>query len=371
MAKDNSERVLVLTGGHAATTALAFAQEFFDRPNLKGVKLHWIGSNRSVEARRLPGIEHNIFPKLAIEVHQIHAGRIQRQFTRHSIPTLLKIPVGCAEAFLLLWRIKPQAVLSFGGYAGFPVVLSAWLLNIPVVLHEQTVATGLANKISAFFARKVAISHEESRSFFPGERVVITGNPMLSQIRKVAPKKKLNSPPVVFITGGSRGSQIINKTIEESLPRLLKHYVVVHQTGHIDFDHYSKLKKHMGKLAVSYEVYATIDPLLMGQFYERADIYVGRSGANTVTELLSVKRPAILIPIPWTRYNEQLKNAQKAKDAGVATIIPQERLTADLLVATIGSIVKNWSSIIKQINIPTDRNESASSNLVNLVAKYL
>jgi len=143
---------------------------------------------------------------------------------------------------------------------------------------------------------------------------VVIGNPVMTQIREVFPKDKLSSPPVIYITGGSRGSKVLNEAVIPILPLLLNDFYLIHQTGELDYRLFQqKVKKLPAKIEKKYEVYATIDPMQVDGIYRRADMIVSRAGANTVAEIMLTKRPAILIPIPFSYLDEQMKNALLAK----------------------------------------------------------
>ena len=358
---------LVLTGGHAATAALATVLELKKRK--KGMTLHWIGTRRAVEGKNTKTLESSVLPKLGVKFHNIISGRLQRKFTFWTIPSLLKIPIGFIQAFSLLARIKPKAVLSFGGFASVPVVFAAWLMRIPVVIHEQTSAAGLANKISSKFASKIALARKESLKFFSKEKTMVVGNPILPEVAKIKPKNKVGKPPVVFVTGGSRGSQIINESVFEVLPRLLEKYMVVHQTGDLGHEKSKSLKEVLDKDTKNrYEPVSVIDPTKVHEVYKRADVVVARGGANTVAEIMSTRRPSILIPIPWSYEKEQEKNARLAQRLGLAEILKQEDLSGKTLLEALEKVIKNWPKMVVKEG---SRDKKASKKLVDIVEGYL
>ena len=326
---------VVLTGGHAATTALSVIEEIVRRGNRRQANkwdLYWIGTKRAFEGSRAHSLEYEIIPSKGVTFHSIISGRFQKKFTFWTIPSLLKIPVGFIHAAFLLIKIRPKVVVSFGGFAAYPVVVISWIFGIPVVLHEQTAAVGRANRYSAFFARKICIARESSRKYFPKGKTVHTGNALMSQIWEVPPRKVVSKPPVIFVFGGSRGSVFLNDLVLGKLTHLLSKYYVVHQVGHQDF---ARVRRHRGelpaKLCERYEIYKTIDPMQVDGVYKRADVVVARGGANTVDEIMATKRPSVLVPIPWSAYDEQTKNAQFAVEFGVAVILPQESASPDSL----------------------------------------
>jgi UDP-N-acetylglucosamine--N-acetylmuramyl-(pentapeptide) pyrophosphoryl-undecaprenol N-acetylglucosamine transferase len=367
MRKHDNSIPLVLCGGHAATTALAtiYALRTLETSVLH-FDLHFIGASTAIEGKKVATLEQKVFPGLGVRLHAIYSGKLSRRFSIWAIVSFCKIPFGFIHAFFLLLLIRPKAILSFGGYSALPLVIVGKLLGISTVLHEQTLAVGLANKVSGFFVDRVALARRESTIYFPKNKCIVVGNPLQPSILKVSPKTHIGKPPVLFIMGGSRGSQIINSVIKALLPKLTG-FEIYHQTGSLDFDSFSSLA------SAQYHPYSFIDPQEIGSFYEKADIIIGRSGANTVSELLQVKRPSILIPIPWTRFDEQTKNALYAKSFGVARIIHQDDLTVERLYKAILSIESQWKTIVKSMgdtSITHDRDASIqlAKLLVSLVS---
>ncbi len=363
------KKKIVLTGGHAVTTALAVVEELAKKGGKESFwDIYWIGARRAVEGKKVPTLGAAIFPKMGVSFHPIFAGRLQRKFGFWTIPSLIKIPIGFLHALVLLLRIRPQIIISFGGFAAFPVVLMGWFLKIPIIIHEQTAVVGRANKFSAPFARKIAIARPESIKFFPRKKCVLVGNPVLPEIIEVPPKDKPGDPATIYITGGSLGSQSINRVVEEILEELLKKFIVVHHTGFLDFEKFKELKDSLPQdLSKNYEVYSIIDPTEIDGVYRRADIVISRAGANTVSEIVLVKRPAILIPLPFSFQDEQTKNAQSASRQGIARVLKQKDLTADKLLSEIEEIYENWEKIVKSIKIKPNPDIKAASRLVDLI----
>lgn len=363
---------ILLTGGHGATTAIAVVEELSRRMAEKRLSIYWIGAKRAIEGKNVPTIESSIFPKLGVTSHSINAGRLQRKFNLWTIPSLAKVPLGFISAAYLLILIRPNIVLSFGGYAAFPVVFVAWLLGIPVVLHEQTIAAGLANKFSVPFAKKIALARSESIKYFPSAKVKVVGNPVRTQIARISPKVKISVPPTIFVTGGSRGAVTLNSLIEPIIGQILEKFHLIHQTGAIDFARFEKIKENISEpLREKYELYSQIDPLQISDIYKRTDLLVGRAGANTVSEIILLRLPSILIPIPFTYENEQTKNALFAKRVGVAEVISQDKATPQLLLAQIKRTIQNWDSMVANASKFPSLDKDASERLVNLVFEEL
>lgn len=362
---------IVLTGGHAGTTAFATVEEIVKRK--KNWELFWIGPKSAVEGKSVATSASVILPEYGVYHHPIIAGRLTNKWTRWTIPSLVKIPIGFIHALILLIGIKPKVILSFGGYAAFPIVVTGWLLGIPVIIHAQTVVVGLANRLSVFFARKIAVARVESRELLPPNKVVLTGNPVMSAIIKVGPKAKMGNPPTIYITGGSTGAQRVNTVVEDILPSLLGDFKVIHQTGELDFDHFLKLKENLApNLRQKYEVKGFFDPREIWKIYDKADMLISRGGANTISEILITARPAVIIPIPWVTYDEQTKNARSAEQAGIALVLTEDKLTPRSLLDAVYKLKTDWTEmIVKSDTHLTQLDSSAAAKLTDLVEEVV
>lgn len=327
---------LVITGGHLSPL-LAVLDVL---PSDFSVLV--VGRKHALEGDRAVSLEYQALEERSIPFKEISAGRLQRKWTQHTLFSLFKFPYGFFQVLFILKEFAPDAVLSFGGYVSLPVTLACLLLGIPVLIHEQTLGAGLANRIASIWARKVCISWESSRRFFPKSKTVFTGNTM----RKFKIGDKNEKVPLIYITGGSVGSHVINVLVEGCLEGLLKKYKVIHQTGdahkYRDFERLQKLKESLGKtLKARYHLTKFVKPEDIGTIFSKADLVVSRSGINTVTELLFFEKPALLIPLPYSQDNEQLENAYFLRDAGLAEVAFQKNLNPTALFELIALMVKN------------------------------
>lgn len=361
---------IFLTGGHAATTAIAVVEEIIRRYQNKPLEIYWIGVKNAFEGKSIPTLDWIHFSKLGIKTYFIKTGRLQRKFTFWTIPSILKIPLGFLHTFFLILKIRPDVVVSFGGFAAFPVILAARILGIPSLLHEQTAAIGRANFFSLPFVNKVALARRQSLRYIKAKssKLRVIGNPIMTQILEVPVKEKISKLPVIYVTGGSRGSQKINQALKPILNKLLEKFHVIHQTGLIDYQHFRRLKKKLpSKLGLKYEVYPVIDPMQVDGVYKRSDIIISRAGANTVAEIMVVKRPSILIPIPFSYLDEQTKNADIAKEFGIAKVIKEEDLLPERLLREIEDLYLNWKKYVKRSLDKVSPDVNASSSFVDLI----
>ncbi|HEX7456017.1 MAG TPA: UDP-N-acetylglucosamine--N-acetylmuramyl-(pentapeptide) pyrophosphoryl-undecaprenol N-acetylglucosamine transferase [Candidatus Nanoarchaeia archaeon] len=329
---------IAICGGHL-TPALAVISELKKR-NIN--EIFFIGRSKAAEGEKTPSAESTIIPSVGIKFYSIPVGRLQRKFTRYTIPSLLRAPIGVAASLLILSQEKPDLVISFGSYVALPVVLAAWVLGIPSITHEQTVKGGLANRIISRFAKKIALSWSDSLEFFPSEKSVVTGIPIRNEILDI--KKKRTFRPVIFITGGNQGAHSINESVLEIIEQLLGKYEVIHQTGGGEkFRDWEMLTARVSQLPLKlqkrYQAVKWLNSAELAQVYSRASLVVGRSGANTVSEIAALGLPALLIPLPWAGSKEQEKNAQILQNVGCALVLTQERLTPKRLQAAINAMI--------------------------------
>lgn len=333
---------IVITGGHH-TPALAVMEELGNRGNFE---FHWIGHEVSLSGEATPSIEMRTIKKLGIPFYALRAGK----FYRTDLLEWLKIPLGFSHAFFLLLKIRPRLIISFGGYLAGPVVLAGLFLGIPSVTHEQTVVVGWANKFIALLAKKVFVSWSQSVPNFPKGKVVLTGNPVRRSIfvEKTKRFRFRNDLPVIYITGGKQGSHLINEAVQGALSQFLKKYNLLHQTGSSQmFRDYQKLVLLRSQVSAGlrdrYIVQEYFGEDEIGSVYAAASLVVGRSGANTVTELAVLSKPAVLIPLSWVSHQEQMRNAQILARHGAAVVLPEERLSPKSLLQAVDHIASNFT----------------------------
>lgn len=332
---------VLITGGHI-TPALAVIEELKKHP---GVKIIFVGRKNALDFEKTLSFEYRSIKRLGIKFIDLKAGRLTRTVSLISLINFLKFPLGFFAAFKILTREKPDIILSFGGYLALPIAVLGWLIRIPVFTHEQTLIPGLTNRIIGLFAKRIFISFPQAGQYFDRKKVVFTGNPLRSSIfssrlvfrkpsqvnqgltgggfnfAKLKKTTQETDKKVIYITGGSLGSHRLNLLIEAILPKLLKNFLVIHQTGDTkqfrDFERLSKINHR------NYFIKRHFFDDEIGLIYSLADLVVGRAGANTVFELIVLKKPAVLIPLPWSAYGEQETQARLLKRKGVAEVFYQ------------------------------------------------
>jgi UDP-N-acetylglucosamine--N-acetylmuramyl-(pentapeptide) pyrophosphoryl-undecaprenol N-acetylglucosamine transferase len=359
---------IVLTGGHAGATAMSVIEELKNRK--RNYLFYWIGAKYAIEGGKSLTYEYQTFPKVGVNFISIISGRLQTRFTRYTIPSLIKIPFSFFHAFFILIKIKPQIIVSFGGFASFPVMIIGKLLGIPVIIHEQTMVAGRANRLASPFVNKIALAHQESQRFFPSSKSVIIGNPISKKILAIKKNQAGGRRINILVTGGSRGSKIINKTIEKILPKLLRKYRIIHQTGFMDMKRFATKKKNLPKeLAKNYFIYPFVSAEKWPEIFNSADIIISRAGANIVSEIIYAKKTSILIPLPFSYLDEQTVNAKYAQELGLAKILEEENLNPMILENLIKYQVLHKDEILKKETVSFDR--GADKRMVDLIESFL
>ena len=358
---------IVIIGGHLAP-ALSVLEAL-----PKNTQILFIGRKYALEGDNTLSLEYETISGLGIPFVGLNTGRWQRKLTEFTILSLLKLPLGIIKSFLILIDFRPDVVLGFGGYVSIPVAFCAFLLRIPVVIHEQTMGAGVANR----FAKKICISWNSSRKYFPKDKVVMTGNPIRKFLILELPSGKFsifgNKLPTIYITGGSSGSHFINVLIEEIIKELLVTYNVVHQAGdtheYRDFDRLKILKENLPEsLRENYILEKFINPSEIGDLINLSSLIIARSGMNTITELIYFEKPALLIPLPFSQGGEQTRNAKFLEKIGLGIVLPQAGLNGKKLLQAIELIFRNIDKY--KINNKERRSfpvKSAAHNIISVI----
>ena len=248
----------------------------------------------------------------------------------------VRIPVSVVRSMVKLLAFRADAVVGVGGFSSGPVILAAWLLRRPVILHEQNSVPGIANRLAARFARRIHLAFPESQGFFPKEKCALTGNPVRQDILCAAEKKgEKKERPTLLVAGGSQGATSINKAMVCALDELKSLDAIwIHQSGEKDFE---KTKTAYEKAGISADVRPFIDN--MAEAFEKADLVIGRAGATTLSELMVMGKPSLLIPFPFAADNHQEKNARYLETAGASSVITEKELSPEALAQTVKALL--------------------------------
>ena len=354
-------RILVTgggTGGHVspALAVIGAIREIAPASGRQPV-FRYVGSENGIESR--------LAREAGLSFVGVQTGKLRRSsrplgvLSRANFADLFRLPVGTIQAARAVAGFRPDVVLATGGYVAVPPVIAAFLLRVPILIHEQTVQIGLANRIAARFATRIALTFEGALEELPPKlrsRAFVTGNPVRPAIfagdREAAPARFGFAPeedgrvPCIYVTGGAQGARVLNRAVEEALPDLLTLTRVIHQCGkqpegtEQDFD---RLQARAAALpeALQRRYYLTrfVEQDTIGDAFALADLVVGRSGAGTVTEVSAVGKPTVFVPLVPTGGDEQTRNAMRSVDAGAAVILPNQWCDGPHLLAEVRALL--------------------------------
>lgn len=262
---------------------------------------------------------------------------------------LFKIALGSLHALWRMFIIYPDVVFGKGGYASFPALFAARILNIPVVIHESDSKPGKVNAWAGKFARRIAISYPEAINYFPKEKTAFTGLPVRKEIMDVLTvggHEQLGLDPkipLIFITGGSQGARFINNVIVDALPLLVENYQLIHQVGKQNYEVMKETKDVVLLNNPKKDRYKVVDymkSLEIKAAAGAADLIISRAG-SAIFEIAMWGKPSIIIPIPEEISHDQRINAYSYARSGAAVVIEQKNLTRGVLMAEIQRILTN------------------------------
>lgn len=328
---------IVLTGGGTAghvTPNIALL------PHLKnkGYEISYMGS--------YDGIEKKLIADYDIPYYGISTGKLRRYFDPKNFTDPFRVIKGFGEAKKILKEIKPDVVFSKGGFVSVPVVRAAAALKIPCIIHESDMTPGLANKLCIPVAKKICCNFPETLNHLPEGKAILTGSPIreeLSKGNKLAAYEVCGftaNKPVIMVIGGSLGSVAINKAVREALPSLLNDFQVVHICG----------KEKIDNLLLTTKGYHQFEYLKaeLKDIFAMADLVISRAGANAICEILALKKPNLLIPLPaGSSRGDQILNAASFEAQGYSMVISEDDLTKELLVSKVQELYCNRNTYIE------------------------
>lgn len=320
------------TGGHIFP-ALAVA----DRLRELGAPLLWLGSRR--------GLENRLVPEAGYRLFRITISGLRGKALGNWLLTPARLLWAFGQALLLLIRNRPAAVLGMGGFASGPGGVAAWLLRIPLLIHEQNAIAGLTNRLLSRLATRVLEA-------FPGTfsaacKPVHIGNPVRCEIIDIPPpavRLAERHPPLrLLVLGGSQGAEILNRVVPAAVAQLgVPCPSIWHQSGS---GHDEATQARYKERAIEARVDAFIDD--MAAAYAWADLVVCRAGALTVSELAAAGVASILVPFPFAVDDHQTANARYLAEAGAAILLPQSEFGAEPLAALLGELQSRPPQLLK------------------------
>lgn len=353
--KKIKNKVLIVAGGSGGHVfpGLSVAHYLIDQ----GYQVMWLGTSDHIEAF--------LVPKHGIDIKFIYIKGWRGKVIYKKLIVLFFFIFSTYQSLKIIKYWKPDVVLGMGGYVSAPVGLAAWILRIPLIIHEQNRVVGLTNRFLSILANQVLQG-------FPGvfKKAKMVGNPIchtiLSLPNPVERWKKRTGPIRVLVIGGSKGASIFNKIIPDIAEKLMYKAIIWHQVGEKNLQdvllNYYKFKKN------NYRIVSFINDI--AQAYAWADILIARAGALTVSEVAVVGLPAIFVPFTCHKDYQQYWNALPLLKFGAAKIIEEHEFTSNNIKETLESwdrvILLDMAQRAKALAIP-----NATQLIVQIIIQYL
>lgn len=327
---------IILTGGGTAghvTPNIALIEKLKE----EGYDIHYIGSYE--------GIEKELIEKEGVPFYGISSGKLRRYFDIKNFTDPFRVLKGFGQAKKIIAELKPDVIFSKGGFVAVPVVLASKKYKVPVVIHESDLTPGLANRICIPVAKRICANFPETLEYLPTEKAILTGTPIRKELFSGNAIKGIDfcgftaCKPIIMVVGGSTGSVVINEAVRNLLPTLLKKYQVVHLCG----------KGKMSPEHEGIEGYVQYEYISAEQkdLFAAADLVISRAGANTICELLALKKPNILIPLSAAASRgDQILNAESFENQGFSFVIREENLTNETLLEAVNNVYEKRNSYI-------------------------
>lgn len=347
------KKKIILTGGGtggSVTPLLALVPNF----QSEGWEVAWIGTHT--------GIEKNIVNQARLPYYSISSGKLRRYFSWQNLLDIFHIKIGFFQSLKLLLTLKPDVVMSAGGYVSVPVVWAAWFLRIPVAIHQQDIRPGLANKLMSLCASLITVTFEKSLQDY-SEKAIWTGNPIrLEFIKAVHTSNRVDgSRPRILFLGGGTGAHAINDLVQASISDLATQYEVYHLTG--------EQTALMEKNLPHYQAYSFLNAQEMADIISEADVVITRAGLGTLTELSFLAKAIIIIPMPDSHQED---NAYYFSKKGAAIILSQEQASTEKLLHNISELLDNPETLKEQQRaIKNIMKPHANSTITNLIKSLM
>ena len=330
------------TGGHILPI-IAVARELKRSYPGKDMELFYIGPED-----RFGDI---LLSQEGIRTFVVKAGKVRRYWgptaLLHNLSDiLLNTPLGICKAFKILFFLSPDLIFSKGGYGAIPATVAGRMLGIPIFLHESDIVPGKANLAAEKFALEIFTSFPFTQNF-PPKKILLVGNPIRSRILSGSLLdatqifQLVGGKLILFIMGGSQGASRINDMLLNILDEALNEFEIIHQTGEANF----KTVAEEARVVISeanlpyYHPVAFLDENELRHAYAAANFIVSRAGSGSIFEIASLGKPSILIPLPESAQNHQMKNAYAYASTGAAIVLEEANMKPHFFLERIRSII--------------------------------
>lgn len=319
-------RIMLAGGGSggSATPLLAVAQELRSRDS--AVELLYVGTRR--------GPETVLTAKERIPYVAVRSGKLRRYWSAENLTDLFRIAAGLVESLRVVRRFRPDVAVGAGGFASVPPLAAAALVGVPLLVHQQDVLPGLANRLLVPAARRITVAMSQTLRHFPPSRSRVVGNPVRPSILAGDPAVAAStlgldpSSPLVLVTGGGTGALGLNRIVAAAAPELSTFCQTIHLSGRGRGVAVPPLGRR----------YRQVEFLVdeMPHVLTAAALVVTRAGMSTLSELAALGKPSVIIPMP---RSHQEANAAAFAQQRAAVVLDQDSLTPERLVQTVRDLL--------------------------------
>ncbi|MBR1408419.1 MAG: undecaprenyldiphospho-muramoylpentapeptide beta-N-acetylglucosaminyltransferase [Clostridia bacterium] len=328
---------IILTGGGTAGH-VSPNQALIPHLLKEGWEIHYIGTKAGIERQLIEPMEN-------VTYHAVQSGKLRRYFDLKNFTDPFRVIAGVFQSIAIVAKLHPNVLFSKGGFVSVPAVFGAAVCRVPVVMHESDITPGLANKLCKPFARRVCTTFPECAEAL-GPKGLCTGTPLRASLFAGSRERGLalagfdGQKPVLMMMGGSLGAQTVNAVLREALPELTRRFDVLHVCG----------KGNLDESLLSLPGYRQFEYLSeeLPDAFACADFMLSRAGSNSLSEILALHKPALLIPYHSGR-GDQVQNAASLKARGLAHVLPQSDMTAASLTKALDALVADRDRLVSAL----------------------
>jgi UDP-N-acetylglucosamine--N-acetylmuramyl-(pentapeptide) pyrophosphoryl-undecaprenol N-acetylglucosamine transferase len=353
------------TGGHIFP-AIAIANGLQSR--LKNTNILFVGAKGKMEMEKVP--------QAGYQIEGLWISGLQRKLDISNLSFPFKVISSLMKASKIIRKLNPNIAIGTGGYASGPLLYMAARYKIPTLILEQNSYPGITNKLLAKRVDRICVAYEGMETYFPIEKIVMTGSPIRKEILNLKPTKNEGlkffgleaDKKTLLIIGGSQGAYKVNLSVAEQLDEIMNEDIqLIWQTGKFSFE-MAKQAAAKNKFTENIKVLDFITRMDMA--YASTDLLISRSG-STIAEIIAVKKPSILIPLPSAAEDHQTKNAMTLVKGHAALMIEESKLNEELS-STINNMMKSEQERLIMIqNLKRFSYPDATETIVDEVFKLI
>ncbi len=348
LAENNKKVKKICLSGGGSGGPVSPLLAIYDELKQENYDFIWVGTKN--------GVEKQMVEEVGVKFFSIYSGKLRRYFSFDNFIDVFKIFIAFFQSLFLLWHEKPNLIITAGAFVSVPLVWAGKFLSIPIIVHQQDVRAGLANKLMVPFAKIITVTFKKSLKDF-GKKAIWVGNPHRKSLEEVINKDNLyfswnlkKDLPIVLVMGGGGGAQAINNLLYQSLNELDKFCQIIHISG-VNKGQNNFLNKNLS----NYHHFEFLNNKEMREAYALSDVVVARAGMSTLTELSYLGKPSIIIPMPDSHQEE---NAQIVQEKNAGIVLHQKKLDAE-----------NFAVNIKKLLFNNELKEKVSTNISHLIKK--